>query len=96
MDALPSGLRMKVLDAVEVDDEGHVTRVSKDGKAPGKVKWYMFPLWMAAFWFAFPFVIVGAIVCLSLVFIPVGMAIIVVGCYPIKAVTQRMVIQKHG
>jgi len=94
MDALPSGLRQRVLDVVEVDDEGHVIRVLE--KTPqGRASVGMHVLRVLAFFFAFPFVIFGALVCATLIFAPVGVGIIVMGCLPLTAVNVRMVKQRN-
>lgn len=95
MDALPVGLRGKILDLIEVDDEGHVTQIHRELASTGKVKWYMYVLWLASFVFAIPFVLLGALVCLTLIGIPIGIAIIGIGCLPLSTVTGRMVLQKN-
>lgn len=83
MDALPQGLRDKVLKAW-----------NKEPKPKYKVLLRTWVLMCSEFIFACVLTAVGMLLCVTIVGAPVGISLIVLGCLPLRRTVVRMVLAR--
>lgn len=87
LDALPAHLRNRVLEAGGRQD------LIKPVKKPNGF-WYTL-LASVTFVYAVPFVFLGLLLCIPIVTIPIGIAVMVFGCWPLSRLVHRYVVRLH-
>lgn len=81
LDSLPPHLRNQLLEAVEVDADGNLVK-HKSNKRP-KLLWWLIPIFL--FW-SFPLLIIGALLCVTIIGISIGVPLIFLGFWPVAVI----------
>lgn len=92
MDQLPLHLQNKVLQAIEVDEEGNITRAAYKAKVKTQTKFHRPTIVKASFvmvFWAMPLTAIGLACIVTVILAPVGIALMVAGCGPLAKLLGR-------